>query len=214
MNLRESQTEIQQRRLMVQNQLRHRGISDESVLQVMAKLGRQHFVAPEMRMQAYFDQPLPIGMGQTISQPYIVALMTEKLQLAKHHEVLEIGTGCGYQTAILAQLAKCVYTIELVEELAYRGRKNLVDLGIDNVKYHIGDGSLGWPERRQFDRILVAATARDIPRALQDQLADEGKMVIPVGKEDNQRLLLIEKQHDQIKESLLCYCRFVKLVQE
>jgi protein-L-isoaspartate(D-aspartate) O-methyltransferase len=198
---------------MVQNQLRQRGISDKKVLEVISQLPRQHFIPPKNRHEAYFDRPVPIGLGQTISQPYIVALMTENLNLQPRHQVLEIGTGCGYQTAILARLVQKVYTIELLEPLGKQGRQNLTALGINNVEYHIGDGSLGWPEPKKFDRILVGAAAEETPPSLLEQLAVGGKMVIPVGKGEGQKLLAIEKSEQQLKESLLCYCRFVKLVQ-
>jgi protein-L-isoaspartate(D-aspartate) O-methyltransferase len=197
---------------MVENQLRCRGISDERVLQIMNSLPRERFIPENSRDLAYLDQPVAIGNGQTISQPYIVALMTEKLQIQPHHLVLEIGTGCGYQTAILAQLARKVYTVELINELAQLGRKNVMDAGISNVEYHIGDGCLGWSVKMQFDRILIAAVAEEVPPALFEQLAEDGKMVIPVGYGENQRLLLFEKQAQQIQETTLCYCRFVKLI--
>ena len=251
MSWSESQNEIRQRQLMVQQQLRGRGISDEKVLRIMGRLPRQHFIPAAHRSEAYFDQPVPIGLGQTISQPYIVALMTEKLQLQPSHLVLEIGTGCGYQTAILAQQARRIYTIERIETLAHQARYNLTALNITNVEYYVGDGTLGWPrplageaaaseenstpdqkeigvkaEKPQaskkpltaaFNRVLVAAAPEVVPPALLDQLADDGKMVIPVGPPHDQRLLLLEKKIDQnrqikIKETLLCYCRFVKLI--
>ena len=199
---------------MVEDQLRRRGITDEKVLAIMEQLPRHHFIEPANRYLAYSDQPVPIGFGQTISQPYIVALMTEKLQIAPHHLVLEIGTGCGYQTAILAHLAQQVYTIEVIEQLACRGRENLSEpaLDINNVEYHIGDGYSGWPEPMQFDRILIAATADEIPATLLGQLKDGGKMVAPVRRGAEQQLLLTEKQGQEIRETFLCYCRFVNLV--
>ncbi len=251
MNPNESQNDVRSRQLMVQQQLHSRGISDEKVLRVMARLPRHHFIPASNRGEAYFDQPVPIGLGQTISQPYIVALMTEKLQLEPSHLVLEIGTGCGYQTAILAQLARRVYTIERHETLARQARDNLTALSITNVEYHVGDGSLGWPgplanetavsgERENqtqgevgvkaektgvdkkratasFDRILVAAAAESVPPGLLEQLAEGGKMVIPVGPTHDQKLLLLEvktdkNQRTKIKETLLCHCRFVKLI--
>jgi len=195
--------------------MRRRNIADERVLKVMAQLPRHLFIPPENRSQAYLDQPVSIGLGQTISQPYIVALMTEKLQIQPQHLVLEIGTGCGYQTAILAKLARKVHTIEYLEELSRRGQENLAALGITNVEYHIGNGREGWPGELRFDRILVAAATEFIPPVLLEQLADNGKMVIPIGEPAGQKLILLEKvggDINSIRETMLCYCRFVKLV--
>jgi len=200
---------------MIEYQIRRRNIADDRVLQVMAQLPRHLFIPPENRSQAYLDQPVPIGLGQTISQPYIVALMTEKLQIQPQHLVLEIGTGCGYQTAILAKLARKVYTIEYLEELSRHGQENLVALGITNVEYRVGNGREGWPGELRFDRILVAAAAEFTPPVLLERLADNGKMVIPIGEPAGQKLMLLEKSgHDinSIRETMLCYCRFVKLV--
>ena len=218
MPINDSTTDITNRRDMVDHQLRSRDIDDKNVLSVIEQLPRHHFIPPENRHLAYGDYPVNIGHGQTISQPYIVALMTEKLQLAPDHNVLEIGTGCGYQTAILAKLVKKVYTVELIEQLARFGRDNVSALGIDNVEYHIGDGRKGWPaelspgqREMQFDRILVAAAAHDVPTELLNQLAQGGKMVIPIGGQIDQRLILLEKHASKITEHLLCYCRFVKL---
>jgi len=218
MSINDSISDISNRRDMVEHQLRCRNITDQNVLRVIEQLPRQHFIPPETRHLAYGDYPVNIGHGQTISQPYIVALMTEKLQLAPEHNVLEIGTGCGYQTAILAKLVKKVYTIELIEQLAKFGRDNVLALGIDNVEYHIGDGRKGWPaelspgkQKMHFDRILVAAAAQAVPAELLDQLTDNGKMVIPIGGHIDQRLILLEKHGSQIDQELLCYCRFVKL---
>jgi len=208
------ENESHQRYLMVQNQLRSRGITDERVLRVMEELPRHDFIPSQCRSEAYLDQPVSIGWGQTISQPYIVALMTEKLHLASQHEVLEVGTGCGYQTAILARLVHKVYTIELRESLARQGRDHVERQGITNAKYYIGDGWKGWPEPRQFDRVLVAAAAEKIPAALLEQLAEGGRMVIPVGKMTGQKLLLVTKKNQQVEEKNLCYCRFVKLQHE
>jgi len=210
----ESASQVQQRHLMVRDQLRSRGVADERVLQTMEKLPRQHFIPPENHSQAYLDQPVAIGAGQTISQPYIVALMTEKLRLQPQHCVLEIGTGCGYQTAILAQLVDQVYTIELIETLALGARQNLDAMEITNVHYHIGNGCHGWPEDIFFDRILVAAAASTFPPLLVKQLADQGKMVVPVGTVETQELLLLEKHGEKLKQTLLCYCRFVRLVEQ
>ena len=222
MDFDDSPYHLSQRRLMVQNQLRYRGITDPNVLRVMEEIPRHLFIGPEKQPEAYLDQPVAIGFEQTISQPYIVALMTEKLQLTNQHNVLEIGTGCGYQTAILAKLAHRVFTIERIETLAQSAQHNLARLDITNVLYHTGDGTQPWPgplpEKPQlpprFDRILVAAAAGTIPQALLDQLEDPGKMVLPVGPPGDQRLLLIEKFQKRLTETMLCYCRFVKLVSE
>jgi len=161
---------------------------------------------------AYLDSPQPIGLGQTISQPYVVALMTEALQLAPTHRVLEIGAGSGYQTAILARLAKHVYGIERLAELAERTRSVLGDLGIDNVTIHVGDGSLGWPDEAPFDRILCAAAAPEVPDAWVAQLADDGRMVLPVGSRDSQQLLLLGRRGGKPTRKRLCNVRFVPLL--
>jgi len=209
---RESQQQIEQRHLMVAEQLRRRGIADENVLAVMDQLPRHHFIPLPDRWQAYQDHPVPIGLDQTISQPYIVALMTEKLQLQPQHIVLEIGTGCGYQTAILARLVKQVYTIERLTELAQQARANIDALGINNVSYHIADGMTGWPEPILFDRILCAAAGPSLPSALWAQVADGGKLVIPLEQDGGQVLLLLEKHAQRMTRTMLCYCRFVKLL--
>lgn len=202
----------EKRLLMVDRQIRQRDIRDEKVLKVMEELPRHHFIPRESRSMAYMDEPVPLGLGQTISQPYIVALMTEKLDLQPEHEVLEIGYGCGYQTAILARLCKRVYSIEVLEELAQRGRENVEGLGITNVEYHTGDGRQGWPEAREFDRILIAAATKEVPPALIEQLKDGGKMVLPVDEWSGQSLLLLEKKGQEIVRNFVCYCRFVRLV--
>lgn len=218
----ETRTDILQRSFMVREQLQRRHIADARVLQVMNELPRHCFIPEEHRSEAYLDQPAPIGLDQTISQPYIVALMTEKLDVQPHHRVLEIGTGCGYQTAILAKLAHRVYTIERIEPLTSRAQQVLGELAITNVEFQVGDGSLGWPiplEKQpqappKFDRILAAAAARDVPQALLAQLADDGKIVLPIGAPGGQELLLLHKQGKKIKKTFLCYCRFVPLVSD
>ena len=228
MMLDESDIDIQQRQQMVRQQLRGRGIVDKRVLEVMSRLPRQYFIPAELRGEAYRDQPVAIGWGQTISQPYIVALMTEQLQVESTHRVLEIGTGCGYQTAILACLAGEVYTVERIESLYGQARRNLAVFDFNNITYQLGDGRHGWiadcgeTEGKGgvlFDRIVVAAAAEEMPTGLLDQLAVDGKMVIPVGADHNQKLLLLEKYLDRknqskVKETLLCYCRFVRLVRD
>ena len=222
MSEKESANETLQRNFMIAQQVRHRGISHENVIQAMAQLPRHLFIPPKHRGEAYLDQPVSIGHNQTISQPYIVALMTEKLLIEAHNIVLEIGTGCGYQTAILAQLAKKVFTIERLEPLDQTARQILADLNITNIEFHTGDGSKGWPEPLsdtpdqlpQFDRILVAAAAESVPAPLVDQLKENGKMVIPIGPGSDQKLLLLEKKNQQIRESTICYCRFVRLISD
>lgn len=198
--------------LMVDRQIRQRGVRDEKVLKVMEELPRHHFVPCESQAMAYMDEPVPLGLGQTISQPYIVGLMTEKLDLKPEHETLEIGYGCGYQTAILARLCRRVYSIEVLEELAQQGRENIEGLGITNVEFHTGDGRLGWPKTREFDRILIAAATEEVPSALIEQLKDGGKMVLPIDDFSGQRLLLLEKKGREIIRNFVCYCRFVRLV--
>lgn len=200
------------REAMIRNQLMSRDITDAAVLDAMRQIPREAFVPPAYASQAYDDNPLPIGMGQTISQPYIVALMTQALKLNKQCRVLEVGTGSGYQTAILAKLAKRVYTIERFGQLAEGAQAVLARLGIDNVEFMIGDGSAGWPQRSPFDRILIAAAAPNIPAPLVEQLADSGILVAPIGDTAAQTLIAAKKDAGQIKTEYLCGCRFVKLV--
>ena len=193
----EEQRWAQARRQMVEEQLVRRGLRDEHVLRAMALVPRHHFVAPPYREHAYADRPLPIGHGQTISQPYIVALMTELLELEPDHKVLEIGTGCGYQTAVLAELAEDIFSIEVVGALSERAAATLERLGLDGDRVHTchGDGYRGWPEEAPFDRIIVCAAPPQTPRALMEQLAPGGRMIIPVGT-GHQRLTLIERDRD------------------
>jgi protein-L-isoaspartate(D-aspartate) O-methyltransferase len=200
------------RRRMIEYDLRGRDIADPEVLRVMAEIPREEFVPPEHRDRAYLDHPLPIGAGQTISQPYIVALMTQLLRLHRDCEVLEVGTGSGYQTAILARLARRVYTIERSLDLSAAAREVLRKLGINNVEYDLGDGSLGWPARRTFDRILVTAAVPDIPPPLAGQLAEAGVLVAPVGSGSVQQLAVAEKYRGKLIERQVCTCRFVKLI--
>ena len=171
----------QKREAMVKRQIEARDVRDPRVLEVMRKVPRHKFVPPELEQRAYEDNPLPIGQGQTISQPYIVAYMTEQLQVQPKSKVLEIGTGSGYQAAVLAELGAEVYTIEIVPELAERSKKTLANLGYKNVQVRAGDGYRGWPEAAPFDRIIVTAAPDHIPQPLVDQLAAGGRMVIPVG---------------------------------
>lgn len=208
----ESKKYAAERAKMVQFHLRGRDVTDRGVLEVMGRLPREAFVSPSYAAQAYVDNPLPIGMGQTISQPYIVALMTQSLRLTGCETVLEIGTGSGYQTAILASLARRVYTVERFNELAESAQATLGRLGFDNIDFYIGDGSGGWPEGGIFDRIILTAGVPEIPQILLDQLADPGLLAAPVGPESAQMLQLVEKKDDTISTQYVCACRFVKLV--
>jgi protein-L-isoaspartate(D-aspartate) O-methyltransferase len=199
------------REAMVEQQIRQRGVVNARVLDAMRSVPRERFVPPEIRSQAYEDGPLPIGSGQTISQPYIVAYMTEALRVGPAHRVLEIGTGCGYQTAVLAELAAEVYSIELIEALAERARLTLEELHYANVHVRAGNGYAGWPEHAPFDRILGAAAAPETPPALLDQLADGGILVIPVGVDD-QQLRVLQKVGDRVKLLSTLPVRFVPMV--
>jgi protein-L-isoaspartate(D-aspartate) O-methyltransferase len=200
------------RERMVDLQIVRRGIKDPRVIAAMKKVPRHLFVSESLRSQAYEDHPLLIEEKQTISQPYIVALMTEALQLKGHEKVLEIGTGSGYQTAILAELADKVFTIERIPLLAEKARKRLEELGYKNIVYRIGDGSLGWPEEAPFDGILVSAAAPSIPQPLIDQLAMGGRLIIPVGDRLSQELVLVERVPEGIRKSFLGGVRFVDLI--
>ena len=200
------------RRRMLEHDLKGRDITDPGVLKVMAQIRRPEFIPPSYRFQAYADGPLPIGCGQTISQPYIVALMTQALRVNQHCEVLEIGTGSGYQTAVLCKLAKKVYTVEKCNELSESAQAVLGRLGIKNVEFYIGDGSCGWCEKRTFDRIIVTAALPQIPQALADQLIDGGLMVAPVGSGGVQELMLCEKKKGKLSQRNICDVRFVKIL--
>jgi len=197
---------------MVQTQIAARGIKDERVLSAIRKVPRHFFVEEALRDQAYADHPLPIGEGQTISQPYIVAFMTEALELKGHEKVLEVGTGSGYQTAILAELARWVYSIERYPRLLERARKILEELGYTNVILRLGDGTRGWPEAAPFEAIIVTAAGPKIPEPLLDQLAEGGRLVMPVGDEWSQYLVKVVKKGGQIYRQTLEPVRFVKLV--
>jgi protein-L-isoaspartate(D-aspartate) O-methyltransferase len=202
------------REKMVDEQLVLRGISDSRVLAAMGKVPRDRFVGKDQKHLAFADRPLPIGYGQTISQPYIVALMTEALELEPENKVLEIGTGSGYQTAILAEIVKKVYTIEKIEPLLNQAKKILEDLGYDNIVSKVHDGTQGWPEHAPFDAILVTAGAPRVPSPLMDQLAEGGRMIIPVGDQTLQELTKVTKKNGQSKKEKLGGCRFVPLVGE
>jgi protein-L-isoaspartate(D-aspartate) O-methyltransferase len=202
------------REKMVSTQIEARGIHDYRVLEAMRGVPRHLFVGEALQDQAYGDFPLPIGEGQTISQPYIVAEMTQALELTKDDRVLEIGTGSGYQTAILAELAFRVYTIERVRELFIKARKLLDQLGYHNVIAKCSDGTLGWPDESPFDAIIVTAGAPEVPNKLVQQLTISGRMVIPVGDRFSQTLLRIRREEDGIQDTSLGGCRFVKLIGE
>ncbi len=202
----------QAREMMVQTQLISRGIRDEKVLSAMRKVPRHRFVPEHLLEEVYNDYPLPIGEGQTISQPYMVALMTECLNFKDHGKVLEIGTGSGYQTAILAELAEKVYSIERIEILALRARKILEELGYKNIFIRVGDGTAGWPEEAPFDKILVTAGAPKIPPPLVEQLKEGGRLVIPVGGSFSQTLTIVDKKDDKVETREVCGCVFVPLV--
>ena len=197
---------------MVERQLIRRGITDERVLDAMRRIPRHDFVAPGMEARAYDDNALPIGEGQTISQPYMVALMTQELRLTGTERVLEIGTGSGYQTAILSLLAEQVFSIERVPALARRAREALDRLGMANVAIRTGDGTIGWKEYEPFDRILVTAGAPEVPPSLVEQLADPGIMVVPVGSQGLQQLKVLRKSGAGVATSDAGGCVFVPLV--
>src|SRR5438876_4525401 len=203
-----------ERQKMVEEQLKPRGIHDERVLATMAKVPREEFVPQNMRPQSYADSALPIGHDQTISQPYIVAFMTEQLRLSPTDRVLEIGTGSGYQAAILAELAREVYTIEIVAPLAQSAEAALQRLGYKNVHVKVGDGYKGWPEHAPFDAIIVTCAPDKVPQPLTDQLKEGGRMVIPVGERFAQQLYLLEKKNGQLKESVTLPVRFVPMAGE
>jgi protein-L-isoaspartate(D-aspartate) O-methyltransferase len=197
---------------MIEKQLRRRGIHDAAVLAAMAEVPRHEFVSENVRAHAYDDLPLPIGSGQTISQPYIVAAMTAALHLRPSDRVLEIGSGCGYHAAVLSRLAKEVFTIERRHELASCASAKLARLDYSNAHVHCGDGTLGLPELAPFDAILVAAAAPAVPKPLLAQLAEGGRIILPVGGSEHQELQLIEKRGDTFPTKMLEGCRFVPLL--
>jgi protein-L-isoaspartate(D-aspartate) O-methyltransferase len=202
----------QARQRMLTHDLKGRGIADPHVLRVIGAIPREEFVPQEYRPRAYADEPLPIGGDQTISQPYIVALMTELLKLNNRCDVLEVGTGSGYQTALLARLSRRVHTIEKLPDLSAAAQEVLRKLAIDNVAFRVGDGSCGWPEPRSFDRIILTAAVPSIPKPLADQLAERGRLVAPVGSVTVQQLILAEKVSGELIETEVCGCRFVRLI--
>ncbi len=210
---RTSQVEPGTRRVeMVERQIQARGVVDPRVLDAMRTVPRERFVPPDLQGRAYEDNPLPIGQGQTISQPYIVAYMTEALDVSPDHTVLEIGTGSGYQAAVLGELAREVYTIEIVPELARRSAAVLAELGYTNVHVREGDGYLGWPEHAPFDRIMVTAAPTAIPQPLVDQLATGGRLIVPIGAQgETQWMTVLEQTARGVVERRTIPVRFVPL---
>ena len=203
---------VELRRAMVDSDLVRRGIRDSRVITAMARVPREEFVAEDYRDQAYEDRPLPIGEGQTISQPFIVAVSLTALSLQGGETILEIGTGSGYQTALLSELGRKVFSVERLARLAQGAQEALVRMGYRNFEISVGDGSRGWPEHAPFEAIVVSAAAPQIPEALFDQLAEGGRMVIPVGPSEAQDLQLVRKFHAEPAISSLNACRFVPLV--
>ncbi|MFH1368880.1 MAG: protein-L-isoaspartate(D-aspartate) O-methyltransferase [Elusimicrobiota bacterium] len=199
---------------MVRTQLLPRGISDNTVLDAFLKVPRSLFVPERFSREAYDDHPLPIGEGQTISQPFMAAIMTELLKIKKGDKILEIGTGSGYQTAILAELGGEVNTVEKIEPLSQKARNTLDGIGYKNINYRIGDGTAGWAEKAPFDKIIVTAAAREIPPLFIEQLAEGGRLVIPVGETFSQELTIVEKEKGKIIKKFYGGCVFVPLVGE
>lgn len=198
---------------MIDEQLVKRGINDRRVLDAMRVMPRHLFVPEEFKRQAYEDRPVPIGEGQTISQPYIVAFMTERLRLKPHHSVLEIGTGSGYQTAILCHLSHYVYSVERVSRLADQAGGRIGDLGYNNIEIYVGDGSQGLPDQATFDRIMVTAAVPRLPNVLCAQLDKHGgQMILPIGDEELQELTLVTRRGERFSSRTLLRCRFVPLV--
>ncbi|MCK4998803.1 MAG: protein-L-isoaspartate(D-aspartate) O-methyltransferase [Anaerohalosphaera sp.] len=197
---------------MVRLQLMARDITDPEVLRVMGYLPRENFISRQYAPQAYADNPLPIGLGQTISQPYIVALMTQHLKIEPDHTILELGTGSGYQTAILAKIAKKVYTIERHHQLSESAQATLENLKITNIEYYIGDGSKGYPETIKFDRIIITAAVPEIPTPLIDQLKPDGILIAPIGTEFTQNLITAANSPVGIEQENICSVKFVKLI--
>jgi protein-L-isoaspartate(D-aspartate) O-methyltransferase len=200
-----------ERRVMTDSQIRARGVRDPLVLAAVNKVPRHLFVPEAMRGSAYADEPLPIGHGQTISQPYIVAYMTEALGLTGGERVLEVGTGSGYQTAVLAEIVREVWTVEIVESLSLKSRSVLDSLGYSNIHYRVGDGSRGWPESAPFDAIMVTAAAAKVPESLEGQIGPRGRMIVPVGTH-LQELYLMRRDEQRLTRERLLAVRFVPLV--
>ncbi len=204
----------EQRTAMVRDQIRLRGIRDEKVLAAMQKVERHRFVPPAYRKESYEDHPLPIGEGQTISQPYIVAFMTEALELKPSDKVLEIGTGSGYQAAILAEICDSVFSVEIFRSLAISATNLLQELGYSNVMVKTGDGYIGWAEHAPFNGIIVTCAPGQIPEKLQEQLAERGRMIIPVGDNYTQELILLEKENGKLRKKNVLPVRFVPMINE
>jgi len=202
------------RGLMVEQQLVPRGIRNPRVLDAFRKVPRHLFVEKGLQDSAYDDHPLPIGEGQTISQPYMVACMTQCLDIQKDERVLEIGTGSGYQAAILAEMAAEVYTVERISSIAKKAEARLKELGYNNVQFRVADGTNGWPEKAPFDGIIVTAGAPRVPEPLVEQLAEGGRLLIPVGGSWSQELSLVRKEKGVVREEYVCGCVFVPLVGE
>lgn len=200
------------RKEMVERQLLPRGIRDQRLLQVMRKIPRHSFVPKEYEKSSYGDFPLPIGNNQTISQPYIVALMTQSLDLKPGDRVLEIGTGSGYQTAILASLSKKVYSVERIEALAETTKALLNELSVSTIEIKTGDGTLGWKENAPYDKIIVTAAALQLPKPLEEQLNDGGTIVIPLSAGFGQTLTVFTKEGTTLKKEEICGCTFVPLI--
>ncbi len=199
---------------MIFDDIYRRGVRDERVLRAMEDVPREQFLPPELQDAAFEDRALPIGAGQTISQPYIVAYMTEQLDVTPESRVLEIGTGSGYQTAILARLAREVYTLERIDRLCEPACRRLEALGVANVRFRCGDGTLGWPDAAPFDRVIITAAGPKVPPALLNQLADGGILVAPIGDEQDQRLLKVQRHGPRLIETPLIAVRFVRLIGE
>ena len=197
---------------MVEEQLRRRGIQDPRVLRIMAAVPRHLFVDPTFVSRAYSDHALPIGQEQTISQPYMVGLMTQALELTGGEKVLEIGTGSGYQTAMLAELADRIFTIERIPEIGIAARQRLTAMGYNNIIFRIGDGTVGWREMAPFDRIIVTAGAPHVPAFLEEQVQISGWGIVPVGDASNQSLVRVTRTESGAREEVLCSCTFVPLI--
>jgi protein-L-isoaspartate(D-aspartate) O-methyltransferase len=201
-----------ERRAMVKEQIHRRGIRAPDVLNALRQVPRHAFVPDDRRTEAYEDHPVPIGEKQTVSQPYIVAKMTELLDLKGNERVLEIGTGSGYQTAILAECARVVYTVERLPLLGARARMTLTALGYENIHERVGDGSRGWPEEAPFDGIIVTAATPEVPLALTDQLAEGGILVLPIGDRVSQMLVTVHREHGRLSRTEHLRCTFVPLL--
>ncbi|MFW5908761.1 MAG: protein-L-isoaspartate(D-aspartate) O-methyltransferase [Desulfosalsimonas sp.] len=204
----------QQRMKMIRQQLRARGIENPEILAAFKKVPRHKFVPEKLKKYAYQDHPLPIGQDQTISQPYIVAMMTRSIKPKKTDRILEVGTGSGYQAAILAELSEQVYTIEIIESLAESARRTLSETGYENVHVKTGDGFKGWAEHAPFDAIVVTCAPEKVPEPLKEQLSEGGRMVIPVGRKYDQNLVVLEKKEGELIEKQILPVRFVPMVDE